>query len=92
MSYPSEHIRPGLYPRQINMLAWNLMLNELSHATADQIVGSLFQPGWTRMDVQIFIKQLAGCHLSNWYRTHLFSGVCYTFDAFQGRNILSSLS
>ena len=63
-------VRPGLYSRNINIEAWNALLIELREQATEQVVKAIFQPDWVRTDIQIFVRQLAACHLTDWCVQH----------------------
>lgn len=56
----------GLYSRDVNVLAWHIMLVELSRGHTEELIHALFQPYMTHADIQIYMQQLIVCHLAKW--------------------------
>ena len=56
----------GLYSRDVNVLAWHIMLVEMSRGHTEEIIHALFQPHMTHTDVQVYVQQLVVCHLAKW--------------------------
>ncbi|TCD71404.1 hypothetical protein EIP91_010110 [Steccherinum ochraceum] len=60
--------RPGLYPRDISVGAWNLMLVELGRGHEEQLLRAFLRPQLSSTDLQIYVKQLSICALSEWQK------------------------
>ena len=59
--------RPGLYSLEVNIVAWHILMNELSRGHAEEIVKAALVPGFSRVDIQILVEQLIACSLTDWF-------------------------
>lgn len=56
-----------MYSREVNIVAWHLMLEELLRGNAQNVVDGLSQKAIIRVDIQVFVQQLVACSLAGWY-------------------------
>ncbi|TCD71403.1 hypothetical protein EIP91_010109 [Steccherinum ochraceum] len=81
--------RPGLYPQDITVGAWNLMLVELGRRHEEQLLHAFSGPQLTPTDLQIFVEQLSICALSEWQKyPHRKRDVKLEFGLYSPNNLL----
>lgn len=64
-------LRPGLYPETIRHDAWKLITRYLVQRRSQEIVEAIFRARWPRVELQIFIRQIALFELQEWYVVHV---------------------
>lgn len=61
-----EHPRPGLYPSSIRHEAWKLIARYLVQRRSHELVEAIFRAKWPRIELQIFVRQMAILELQEW--------------------------
>ncbi|KAJ3482084.1 hypothetical protein NLI96_g7223 [Meripilus lineatus] len=58
--------RPGLYPSSIRHEAWKLIARYLVQRRSHELVEAIFRAKWPRIELQIFVRQMAILELQEW--------------------------